>query len=490
MFFLLADLSESSIQNFITYVKEKKSQWKIPGTIFIGIIYNNQEKTYLIGDPLSEKTLLPIASLSKTMTAHLIGALVKKGVLHLNDPVSQYIPDLKWPHKKEIRIIDILTHQTGIGSFSGDSLLKLGFNDSEIKKKFPFFHIHSNDKTTYTYNNLPMGLLETVIEKATHKSFDQVAKELLFDPLKMSSACYDALKEKKGILSSCTRNQKNLSPLYIYENEDQYVKIFPNPNMAFFRASMGVVLTYPDLLKWLRYLMHPEQYNIVSSEFQKAVRTSYTSFYPKEYDVQFFKERRVGPVHYGINLFHMMYDAHQYYFHMGAWIGMRSYIAFDPKENFGIVIWHNLGSNDISLLPEAIDARFLDMTYDLQQKDWISEMMTGKIRYRSRIRNDYLSLLPSPSLPYAELCGHFHNDYYGDIDILQQSSNLYMQYRNKKIKLIHQDGNRFSFDPKEFHQYFDHGLPHWVIFSYNKDHKLVLRNSLMLEGREPLFIRR
>ena len=46
MFLLWAKLDHESIQNFIHYVETEKAKWKIPGTVFIGIIYDNKEETH------------------------------------------------------------------------------------------------------------------------------------------------------------------------------------------------------------------------------------------------------------------------------------------------------------------------------------------------------------------------------------------------------------------------------------------------------------
>ena len=244
-----------------------------------------------MGEPIDSNTLIPLASLSKAVTATLIGALYKKGLLNINDPITKYIPDLKLPHNINLTIKDILCQRTGFHNFSGDSLLKLGFSLSEMSHKVIHFPLKNKTGVDYSYQNFFMGLLEQVVEKVTGLKFEEAARHYVFDPLQMNSATYEALAPYKGFLSCCTRKTKQVPLLYIFENEEAFQKIEPSPNMYALKASMGVMLNAKDLMKWLRYSMHPEKINLVSQEFIETSRTPQTSFMPKPYDNQFALRR-------------------------------------------------------------------------------------------------------------------------------------------------------------------------------------------------------
>lgn len=491
MFILFADLTPASIHEFLNYIQVEKKKWKIPGTVFIGIIYDGKEETHFIGEDIDPQTLMPIASLSKAFTAQIIGALVKRGILKLEDPILKYLPDLKLPHNTPIRIIDILSQRTGLHNFSGDTLLKLGFTPAEIKEKLVFFKVDTKPQVDYSYNNLPIGLLETVIEKVTGKKFDDVAQEYLFKPLHMNTANYTALQQSESWWG-CSRHNDHLPNLYLYDKEDSYFKVKPDPKMYRYRASMGLTLTYPDLMKWLKYSMDPSQYNIVSQDFIDSTRSSQASFTPKPHDTQFALKRLQGAVHYGINWFNMMYGEHKIYFHMGAWSGTRSYIMYDPVKRFGIVIWHNCGSIDINMFPEAIRARFLDAAYNYPDHDWVSEIEISKRSYRKKVWDDLDNevFIPSPSLPFDQLSGIYQSKLYGDIEIVHSKYSLHMKYRGLKIKLKHHNNNKFLFDQRDLSPYLGNGIPQWIVFGQNKDKKMVLQNCFMYEGSEPFFIRK
>ena len=74
-----------------------------------------------------KETLFPIWSMSKPITTVATMILIERGVLKLNDLVSQYIPALEKmncesengirPCAKQIKIIDLLTHRSGLGYY-------------------------------------------------------------------------------------------------------------------------------------------------------------------------------------------------------------------------------------------------------------------------------------------------------------------------------------------------------------------------------------
>ena len=82
--------------------------------------YANLEKQI----PLSEQSIFRIFSMTKPLVSVALMQLYEKGLFQLNDPVAQYIPAFKDPKvytenglipaTKPIRIIDLLTHSSGL----------------------------------------------------------------------------------------------------------------------------------------------------------------------------------------------------------------------------------------------------------------------------------------------------------------------------------------------------------------------------------------
>ncbi|MBK5279812.1 MAG: serine hydrolase, partial [Bacteroidia bacterium] len=74
--------------------------------------------TYENKIPVSDETIYDLASLTKvSATLQTAMFMQEKGLLDLNKKVSVYLPELKNTNKKDITIIDLLTHQSGLVPF-------------------------------------------------------------------------------------------------------------------------------------------------------------------------------------------------------------------------------------------------------------------------------------------------------------------------------------------------------------------------------------
>ena len=76
-------------------------------------------------DPVDEHTLYAIASNSKAFTSASLAMLVDEGKLTWDDRVVDHLPWFRlydpWV-TQEMRIRDLLSHRSGLGTFSGDML--------------------------------------------------------------------------------------------------------------------------------------------------------------------------------------------------------------------------------------------------------------------------------------------------------------------------------------------------------------------------------
>ena len=63
---------------------------------------------------LSNDTLYPLSSLTKPITATAAMLLVEDGLLGLQRPVSEYLPEFSGEGKQAVRVHHLLTHTSGL----------------------------------------------------------------------------------------------------------------------------------------------------------------------------------------------------------------------------------------------------------------------------------------------------------------------------------------------------------------------------------------
>ncbi|MGV8993669.1 MAG: serine hydrolase [Flavobacterium sp.] len=163
------------------WLKEKK----VP-TLGIGIIENGKLQKIKVFGEITQgvaapyNTIFNVASLTKPITALVALKLVSLGKWNLDEPIYKYWtdPDIaNDPRNKLLTTRLILSHQTGFPNWRW-------MNESK-KLDFQF-----DPGTKYQYSGEGMEYLRKALEKKFKKTLQQLADELIFQPLKMTDTRY------------------------------------------------------------------------------------------------------------------------------------------------------------------------------------------------------------------------------------------------------------------------------------------------------------
>lgn len=166
--------------------KDETERWlkkmSIPA-LGIGYIENGEIKQISVfgelekGRQAPKNTIWNVASLTKPITALVALKLIDSGKLSLDEPVYKYYSDPDIINDKKIKKITtriILSHQTGFSNWRG--------NNENGKLSFEF-----EPGTQYQYSGEGFEYLRKVLENKFEKSIQQLANELIFEPLKMEN---------------------------------------------------------------------------------------------------------------------------------------------------------------------------------------------------------------------------------------------------------------------------------------------------------------
>jgi CubicO group peptidase (beta-lactamase class C family) len=156
--------------------------------------------------PATTRSMFRIASMSKSFTAMAILKLRDEGSLKLDDPVSQYIPEMKGQQLTSdaapITIRQLLTHSAGFPEDNPWGDRQLADKEEElielIKKGITF----SNDPgITYEYSNLGFAMLGYIIKKVSGIPYSEYIAKHIWAPLGMSQAEWEYTKVPAGHLA-------------------------------------------------------------------------------------------------------------------------------------------------------------------------------------------------------------------------------------------------------------------------------------------------
>ena len=284
------------------------------------VVYFNIQNSGKIGDknisnqsykPYKE-TIFPIWSMSKPISIVATMILLERGLIKLTDNISKYIPAMKnmncetengiQPCENQIKIIDLLTHRSGLGYYSDpgygygytnsikyDNLEEFTNDLSEVILKF-----EPGLKYFYGINQAVLG---RVIEVVSNQTFFEFLKKELFDPLEMNETKFYLTKQERDRFQPLFINTGALKGFTYELNELSYKK----NNEAYFGGE-GLVSTLGDYSNFCKMLLNGGSYNgkkIISQNSINLMTKKYSQSYPNE---EFADTRKLG-FYYGFSLF-------------------------------------------------------------------------------------------------------------------------------------------------------------------------------------------
>lgn len=146
--------------------------------------------------PNTPDTKFRLGSITKQFTAAVTLQLVEQGKIKLDAKISDYLPDYRKDTGDKVTIHHLLTHTSGIPSFTGqpgfaENVSRNPYKVDEFVKKYASGDLEFEPGSKYSYNNSGYFLLGAIVERVTGKPYEQVLKEQIFDPAGMKNTGYD-----------------------------------------------------------------------------------------------------------------------------------------------------------------------------------------------------------------------------------------------------------------------------------------------------------
>lgn len=317
------------------------------------LIKNNQIYTSVNGykdletkEPLNEKSIFRIASVSKVIVALGIMKLYEENKLDVKDDISKYLGYLvRNPHFPDVPItIEMIMTQTSSISDGADDVKGYdGVNGPKVYIKLQDLLTNPNfeyylDKTFtnympgthWEYSNFGCGILACIIEKVSGMYFsDYIRKEILL-PLNIDGsfrisdivnknnvvALYDVFENGEFVL------QRNLEMFLKYE----YPKYELGDN--FRMPAGGLFISMLDLSKIMQLLMNKGIYNNIRIFKPETINFMMDVHWSGDSDDLTYRKK-------GLQLLILETYKETLYGHFGSAYGLRSFMLFN--ENIGMI---------------------------------------------------------------------------------------------------------------------------------------------------------
>lgn len=433
------------------WIDSVMKEWNIPG-LALGIVYKDQliyGKGYGYRDlekklPVETTTLFPIASNTKLFTATAACMLAEEGKLSLRRPVKEYFPALNF-HNDELNarvtLIDMLSHRTGLPRYDG-IWIGATFNRKELVSKFAYMQPQIGFREGYIYNNMMFSAAGMVMEQVTGKSWEEIIRQKIFEPLGMNASCFTTEEMKK---------YGNYSLAYFETDSGQ--RLLPKQYEAQSDAlgpAGTIKSSVEDMSRWMIALLNNGMYKGKQVIPKKAIDQTLEPFTVAEKTT---KWDELSNALYCLGRSIQTYKGIKMSSHTGSIDGFYSQLVFLPQQQLSIFIIFN--AVEASSLRPIITFPVIDRLLGLGYTPWsqryrttyLTEKERGK-RITDSVRNLQIKNT-KPSHQLSEYAGTYTNNIYGDITIEHSNGELVFNFRRQRSVLKHFHYDQFYTDNKD-----------------------------------------
>lgn len=323
---------------FDEQIKANITQHQCPGMAVL-VMRNNQvifEKQYGTKSRYSDEnidntTIFRLGSVSKGFAGVLAAILIDKNMMHLDDPVSMYVPEITMKARSKdqiLRVKHILTHSSGLTQHAYSNLVDENRDMETIISYLNKLVPRDSTGKAYAYQNATFGLIEKVIEEVAGMSYAEALDFYIFSPLKMcnTSCTYEDIMNATNVCYGHKYSRYGFVPI---EFSPHYYNVV---------SAGGVNAPLADMQKWLSAVMGYRP-DVISPN---ARNIAFSPYINTSHDRKYFNRwPGAESSHYGLGWRVVNTKNNQLVYHGGMVNGFRTEIAFDQNKDLGIVILFN-----------------------------------------------------------------------------------------------------------------------------------------------------
>lgn len=411
-----------------SFVNQMLIDWHVPGAS-VAIVKDGKllyAKGYGFKDiqnnlPVTEKTLFPIASCTKSFTSAALAILADEGKLDWNKPIKEYLPDFQLQDEFATRTIaarDLVSHRTGLARHDL-TWLYANLGRQSLYQRLKYLPLSKPLYAQYQYNNLMFMTAGVLIERISGKSWENFLREKILQPLNMTQT----------VLTYPELFQKEDYALSYRDSNGQWVEQGFGSNVDAIGPAGSIKSNAVEMANWLILQLNKGKFGekqVVSETNLKENHTPQIIVSPAEVP---FSE--LGYAAYGMGWSINTYRGRLRLAHNGSIEGYRSQMAFFPNENIGIVILTNTGAADYYFV-NSVCNYLSDKWLNLPVIDWSSRLKIAqaeaKAKQEKAKEEDAAKRRSgtSPSHPAEAYAGTYEHPAYGSFVLESKSDGSYV----------------------------------------------------------------
>jgi CubicO group peptidase (beta-lactamase class C family) len=392
--------------------------------------------------PVTTRTLFPIASCSKAFTATLIAMLVDKGQLKWDDHVRDHLNIFRLRDEladREVTLRDLLCHRTGM---SRHDLLWSGLTrDSlELVRRWGLATPSTSFRSSWEYANVPFTVAGLIAAQYCRSDWAGALHQKIFEPLEM--------RRSTGRYEQAQSDPDRIQPYYY--TLDKQIRAIREDQVEHVGGAGAIYSTAEDMSHWLRFQLQGGVYNgrrLLAERHLRETHTPQILVRPEGVWSYYFPPSVTRFTSYGLGWFIHDYRGIMCISHGGTLSGVRAQCLLVPEAKIGVCVLANLRP---SLFPEAVVRTLVDRMLGLPPIDWV-KICKEQLAYfdfqqalllQKRQKNRKADT--QPTLPLEAFCGQYEQAAYGSALVFLQQQMLYVRWGHYLFRLQHYHYDTFT----------------------------------------------
>ncbi len=379
--------------------------------------------------PADGDTLFAIGSCSKAFTTFLLGTLVDEGKLDWDEPVIKYLPDFRMKNDHSTRhltVRDLVSHKSGLPRHD---LVWYGSDASrrELYERIQHLEPFADLREKYHYQNLMFMVAGYLAEQIEGKSWEQLTRERILDPLGMKRTNF-SVNDLPGDGNSALAHGP----------KDDEVVVIPYRNIDTVGPAGSINSSPAEMARWLQVQLGGGEIDGARILQESTLREMHT---PTTVMGGYPTDGKDLLSTYGLGWMINAYRGHYRVSHGGGIDGFSAMVTVLPLEGYGIVALSNRGGTPTS---ELVTRHAMDLLLGLEPEDWVGDAAKKQAeaeKAAEEIEDSDESLRvegTTPSHPVADYVGEYEHAGYGVFSVaLNEEGALQATYNGMVTELEH-----------------------------------------------------
>ncbi|KAF9284566.1 hypothetical protein BGZ68_004601 [Mortierella alpina] len=411
-------------------------------------------------DPVSADTLMPIGSMTKAMTAAMIGEVVAEGKMDwYKTPVVKYVPEAEFDPitTSELTLSDYLSHRTGL-PHEEIPWTNTAEARAQVFKRLKHLGIPLKLSSELQYSNIGYAIAGEAAANVVGIPYVDLVRNKIFRPLGLTHTGFSPIEMGK--------RPNHAMPFYAESLKDAQEGTFHEgylDNSTEFDSAAGDAYSNVyDLLKWGRTIMkfgeldgkqvlnkEAVQEQLKAHTIGRAEKSIPELAPASNYGFGWYMDSYKGQAMYS----HGKQVKRICYMDPVRYLGFSSMIAFFPDSDLVITILSNIY---VAMLPNYLPYYLVDEILDLPRtQDWTGQVALDMTAYvfnwtAQEARGNFPPRQTNKPASHAlnqYLGAYSHPLFAGDVTITleDKSNNLHFHFTTFDSKMEHYHFETFSF---------------------------------------------